>query len=135
MDNTVTVSAEFFFKGVKLTPSLVLDCDLYLTREAKLPPLYPLLARANNMDLYSYEYEILQAEQLHFSQAQGLIAKFVHEEVLDEQGFVEAWILQKVDEHLQEIATNHLQIENIKTHPELYQAMYSAFQYGLKQRK
>ncbi len=72
MSNQVTASILFCFKGTSYSPSLDLDLDRYMHTSGHIPNLYPLIARANNFDLYSYEYEMMQAEPIKFSNPQGM---------------------------------------------------------------
>jgi hypothetical protein len=39
----------------------------------KVPDLFPLLAKVSKIGFYSYEYEMMQAEEIIFSDAQGLV--------------------------------------------------------------
>jgi len=87
MKNTIVISAEFFFKGEKLSPSMMIDLDAHIRSKNNLAALYPLLAKSNNIDLYSYEYEILQAENLIFSDAMGLAAPFLENGISDTDAF------------------------------------------------
>ena len=77
MSNQITASIIFSFKGVTHTPSIDLDLDEYMQKSAKIPDLYMLIAKAGNYDLYSYEYEMLQAEPISFSNAKGMVSDYV----------------------------------------------------------
>ena len=69
MSNHITASVEFYFKGEKFTAAIELDLDQHMQNAGKLPALYPLLAKAINLDPYSYEYEMMQAEVIFFNNA------------------------------------------------------------------
>ena len=48
------------------------------------------IAKASNHELYSYEYEMMQAEDIVFSDAEGLVAEFIMDGILDIQSFEQA---------------------------------------------
>ncbi len=130
MHNHITASVEFYFKGEKFTASVDLDVDQHMQNAGELPAIFPLLARTINLDLYSYEYEMMQAETVVFNQAKGLIANYVNEGVLDIPAFESAWSENKVIKKLQAIAQQKLSIDDIDQHPELKSVLLEAFQLG-----
>lgn len=130
MNNHITASIEFYFKGEKISSSIELDVDTHMHASGRLPDLYPLLARAINLGLYSYEYEMMQAEIVIFSMAKGQIANYVDEGVLDIPAFEAAWSENTVIEKLQSIAQQKLSIDDLDQHPELKNALLEAFHLG-----
>ena len=130
MSNYITASVEFYFKGEKITSSIELDIDPHMHATGQLPDLYPLLARAINLSFYSYEYEMMQAESIQFSQAEGLVADFIVDGQLDIQAFEPAWREHTILSQLQDIAKGHMAIEDLQEHPELEKALREAFQLG-----
>ena len=130
MKNCITISVEFYFKGEKLSPSMVIDLDAHIENQ-QTPESFPLLlARSNNMDLYSYEYEMLQAEELVFSDAQGLAKAFLNDGYFDFEGFEQAWHEDRVAESVAKIAKEHLDVDDLSTQPELKAALIEAFKLG-----
>ena len=132
MSNHITASVEFYFKGKHFTSSIELDMDQYMQTTGQLPVLYPLLARTINLDLYSYEYEMMQAETISFSQAKGLVADYVTDGVLNFNAFEAAWSENSVIEKLQEIAKQNLSIDDLQQHPELKKTLLEAYRLGKK---
>ena len=130
MSNHITASVEFYFKGEKFTASLELDLDQHMQNAGKLPALYPLLAKAINLDPYSYEYEMMQAEVIFFNNAKGLVAEHLDEGLLDIAAFETAWIENTLLEKLQEIAQRHLSIDDLHQQPDLKNALLEACQLG-----
>ncbi len=130
MSNRITASILFCFKGETLSPSLDLDLDQYMHASGKIPNLYPLIARANNLDLYSYEYEMMQAEPIKFSDPEGMVAEHVCESELDFEAFEAAWQEHKTLEQLQEISAASMSINDLEQHPELIRALLQAYQLG-----
>lgn len=130
MKNIVTATIKFSFKGENHNSSLTLDLNDYMRTSGIFPELRPLIAKENNFDLYSYEYEMMQAEEIIFSDAQGLVEKFIENGTLDIDAFVAAYIEDKVLEKLVLITERHMLINNLSEHPELKQALLEAYQLG-----
>ncbi len=130
MSNCVTASVEFFFKGNKISSSIDLDIDHHMQSTGKLPVLYPLLARASALDMYSYEYEMMQTEMVLFSQPEGMIAEFIHEGQLDIAGFEKAWLESEILEQLKAIANKYLTADHSKLSDELIAALLEAYRLG-----
>ncbi len=130
MSNCVTVSVEFYFKGEKLSASIKLDLDRHMQTIDKFPDLYPLLARAINLNLYSYEYEMMQTETIIFSQAEGIAAEHINNGILDIEAFEAAWTENQLHEKLQLIARQYLSVDDINQQPELKNALLEAYRLG-----
>jgi len=130
MNNHITASVKFHFKGEEFSPSVELDIDQYLQSSGQLPALYPLLARSINIDPYSYEYEMLEAEPVVFSKASGLIAEHVDDGKLDFEAFKTAWNETQTLEKLQQIAQQHLSVDDIRQQPDLKNALLQAYRLG-----
>lgn len=132
MKNSITISVEFFFKGEKLSPSVVIDLDDHVKHNKTIESFPPLLARSGNMDLYSYEYEMLQAEPLLFSNAQGLAKQFLNENFFDFDSFEQALSDQQISTAVAEIAKTHMAIDDLSSQPELRTTLIEAFKLGQK---
>ena len=90
MNNFITASVEFFFKGKRISASIELDLNASIQKKISSPNIYLMLARSINMDLYSYEYEMMQAEVILFSNAKGMVANHVTDGILDIDAFAHA---------------------------------------------
>lgn len=130
MRNKISASILFCFKGKNHSPSIVLDLDQYMHANGQIPNLYPLIARVNNFDQYSYEYEMMQAEPITFSNPQGMVAEHVTESHLDIEAFESAWRKYELRQQLQEIMLNSMAIDDFKQHPALMEALLQAYQLG-----
>jgi hypothetical protein len=130
MANKITANITFYFKGETFTPSLELDLDVLMQRYNGLPPLHETLAAENNIDSYSYQYEMLLGEDVQFSQAEGDAATFLNDGEFDQAAYEHFWFQKNIVNHLQKIIHTKLEIEDIEQHPKLIQAMLAAFQYG-----
>ena len=132
MSNHITASVEFYFKGEKHSASIELDMDQHMHANGELPDLYPLLATAMGLGAYSYEYEMLLAETIMFSDAKGLIADFVSEGALDLAAFNDVWSESIIIEKLQDIAKQYLSIDDINQETDLKNALIAAYRLGEK---
>jgi hypothetical protein len=130
MKNIVTASIHFSFKGKRHSPAITIELDKHLLSTGKFPNLYPLIAKANNFDMYSYEYEMMQAEPIKFSDAQGLVENYIVDGQLNLDAFESAWHENKTLEKLLQIAEQHLEINDFSQHPDLKAALLEAYNAG-----
>jgi len=130
MNNTITASINFCFKGQTHEPTIELDLDAFMQRSAQFSEIYMMLAKANDFDLYSYEYEMMQAEPIRIVQASGLVEEYVVDGLLDIQGFEQAWNESAVIDGLAIIAEKTLSIDNLDDEPNLKQALLEAYNLG-----
>ncbi len=127
MSNSIRVSVTFSFKGKTHHPTIILDLDQYFSSGTNLENLYAQLARQNNIDHYSYEYEMLQSEPLQFDQPEGLAKKYMTENGFDIDGLQQAWQTQKQIEKLTKIARRHMDIEQLKDIDGLEQTLLEVY--------
>ncbi len=132
MKNSITASIVFCFKGETHKLSVDLDIDNIMNEGAALPELCALIAKVNNVDLYSYEFEMMQAESVIYENAQGLIADYVIDEALDFAAFEILWKEQSFLQQLGIIAKQHLSIDDLDKQTDIKQALIDAYQLGLK---
>ena len=135
MKNIVTAAIHFSFKGERHSPAITIELDKHLLSAGKLPNLYPLIAKENNFDMYSYEYEMMQAEPIMYSDAQGLIENYITDGLLDLNAFEAAWHEHHALEKLLKIAKQHMDINDLSQHPELKAALLEAYNTGRKDIK
>ncbi len=130
MANKITARITFHFKGEICTPSLELDLDDLMQRYNGLPPLHETLAAENNIDSYSYQYEMLLGEDIQFSNAEGDAVTFLNDGQFNQIEYEHFWFQKKILNHLHKIMVTELDIDQIEQHPKLIQAMLAAFEYG-----
>ncbi|MDT8370977.1 MAG: hypothetical protein RQ783_03165 [Gammaproteobacteria bacterium] len=130
MANKVTVSVEFYFKGKAFSPSSELDLDKVMHTYGTLPDLHLLLAQTSDIDSYSYEFEMLIAEPIQFSQPQGSAVTFYNEGQFDQHGFEQAWHQQQQLDYLAPLIKQQLDIDNIDDHPKLKNVILAAYNLG-----
>lgn len=130
MANKITARITFYFKGKKFTPSVELDLDTLMQRYNGLPALHETLAAENHIDSYSYEYEMLLGEDIHFSDAEGDAIAFLKNGEFDQVAYEQFWFQKTITTQLHKIIHTELDSDAIKQHPKLINAMLAAFQYG-----
>ncbi|MEE9328386.1 MAG: hypothetical protein V3U71_13955 [Cocleimonas sp.] len=130
MKNTIKVTIPFSFKGIEHTPSSIIDLDIFIRGDQNLNSVFHLVANENKIDNYSYEYEVLQASSLHFSNATGLAEKHLTNRNFDFEGFKQILNEEQLLNTLQTIAKQTMNIENIEEHETLQLALEQAYQAG-----
>lgn len=132
--NRIDISITFDYKGERFTPTATIELDEFITLENGLPHFHQILAQRNNIDLMSYQYEIMLEDVVQISNAKGLVADFVNNGQLDEAGFLQARHEQGCFEQLQNIAQQHLAVDDLAKNPELKKALSEAFKLGKESR-
>lgn len=131
MSNQITVTAYFDFKGKTYAPATVLMLDTFCT-QASLPDLHALIATENNIDNYSYEYEMLIGTHLVFSQPQGDIANFMTaDDGCDLAGYQQHWQQQHVLTQLAPQLTHALSLTGHAQTDALNTLLLTAYQMGV----
>ncbi len=130
MNNTITITIPFSFKGKELAPSSKIDLD---SVEGFNPSSLCLdVARANGIDLYSYELEVMQSSELVFSDPQGAASKFYKDGCFDFTEYKIEMKDQAIQDVLQLISSDVLGIENLDAHPAQKQALLRAYEAGIQ---
>ncbi|MEQ1668480.1 MAG: hypothetical protein ABL868_08515 [Sulfuriferula sp.] len=127
MKNTVEVYTEFDYQGVLHIPTTVLDLDAHIKSLDDVSVIPVLLAKANRIDSYSYQYEILLDSQLCYANATGLAADFLVGSDFDFAGFLAVNSVDNVVARLQQIAQDEMGISDFSTHAALKQALLRAY--------
>ena len=130
MKNIITVSTIFSFKGKKFSPSLTLELDTYMQSSGCIPDLYPLIANANGIDLYSYEYEMMQAEPLRIEHAEGPVAEHVIDGTLDTDSFSAAWYEHKRQASIRKIIAKNGLSHILEQYPEIEPSLLEIYKAG-----
>lgn len=130
MENSITISAQFDFRGKTFRPAITLELDWLMERGAELPDYHQRLAAENGIDPYSYEYEVLESSELVFENATGLAAEYVMDGHFDFEGFRQRWLEQSELGALERIARKHLGVEQLDQQPALKGALLEAYRLG-----
>lgn len=131
MNNLITVSIEFYFKGEKISASIDLDLEPLIQYEKELPDFYPLLASSINLNVYSYEYEMMQTAPLSFQSSNDLVNQFIHEKQFNFQDYKNEWGKNEYSKVIAKIMQDHLS-EKERQNPKIKKALLSAFNAGRK---
>lgn len=130
MKNAIEAHVEFSFKGESYSLSSTLDLDSLLAQHDELPDIHAILAHANQIDTYSYLYEVMQTEEIKFKNAQGSAANFLCDGHFDQVAFTANWQQGRILALLQPIATRTLDIADLDQHAELKNALIQAYNLG-----
>ena len=74
-NNTIRARLSLSFKGKTYELDSVIDLDECLGEPGTAPNFHQLLARTAGIDPYSYLYEVLEADEIEFSDATGVAAR------------------------------------------------------------
>ena len=131
MKNSVRAKLEFSFKGETYALVSVLDLDHLAQRYQDTPPLHRLLADEHQIDPDSYEFEVVEQEEIIFDLATGAAIPFLDDGVFDFDTYFQHSKLLTLDVQLQAIAQCELGIADLTAHPQLKIALQKAYQLGL----
>lgn len=130
MKNSIVASIVCSFKGETHAPAATIDLDATMAAHGHLPDLHATIATQNHIDTYSYLYEVMESQEIEFSQATGIAADCLIDGVFDRHAFEQRWLAQQELAVLGPIARHHLQIDDLTQHPELKAALQAAFEAG-----
>ena len=130
MKNSITATIEFDFKGQRFAPSMVIDLDSYMTASGKLPDLHGLIASANNIGIYSYEYEMLLAEDIKITHAEGMVKDYIVDGVLDTAAFEPVWLEQQALQIIQQIVDKNMPLDDLQKHPAFIKTLLDVYKSG-----
>lgn len=134
MANTITVTIPFSFKGIEHKPTLVVDLDSYSLNHENFDMIYHPVATENNIDRYSYEFEVMESTACIFSNPTGDAVNFLNDATFDLVGFKTRMEDKNILSDIQEIARKALDIDNIEgeAHQAIKQALFQAYKAGAK---
>ncbi len=127
MANKVKVSAEFSYQGQVYALTVNLDLDDFDAVDNIHDLILIKLAKAHQIDTYSYQFEVLQQSALKFEQAEGLVADYIDNDCLDYAAFKKAQKEALIFKKIAKIAKIHLDINDLNTHPKLKQALIECY--------
>ena len=130
MKNSITATINFDFKGQRYSPSLVIDLDSHMQSIGKLPDFHGLIAAANNIGIYSYEYEMLLAEDIKFTDAQGMIKDYIVDGVLDTERFETVWLEHQALQIINTIVNKNMALDDLQQHPEFIKTLLEVYKSG-----
>ena len=128
--HTIDAKIVFSFQGETHSPSMALDLGELLAHANELPNIYVLLAKHNNIDTYSYLYDVMESYDIEFSNPQGLAQDCFDNGHFDSQCFEQCWAEHKHLTIVEEIAHQHLGVEDLDEQPRLKAALFAAYKAG-----
>lgn len=136
--DTITATVEFSFQGkhYKLVAQLEVPYLTELLENGNEGAIHRIIATKGGLDTYSYAYEAMEMQPIHFSDAKGLISRFIEDGELDFRVYLQAYREQKAASSssdnalLEQIARKHMHIEDLNGNPELRNALKAAYQAG-----
>ncbi len=130
MKNRMTVCLPFSFKGKTYFPKSEIDLDALMRKYGSIPSLYAHLAEENNIDVYSYEHDVMMMSEMVFEEVEGIATEFIHEGHFNTDGFEKKWREIARHELLLDISNRLMNIDNLSSHPELNSALIEAYEAG-----
>jgi hypothetical protein len=130
MKNSIEAHIEFSFKGETYSLTANIDLDQLMERNHSFPSFHAILARENNIDTYSYLYEVMLETEIRFDHAQGFAADFLNDGHFNQESFIAAWQEDGALALLQPIAKRELGIEDLEQHQGLKNALVQAYNLG-----
>ncbi len=109
MNNTITVNMLFHFKGKEynLTKEVNLPANLG-NLQTFISSLPRVLAQDNGIDTYSYLFEMMECTDIYVTQATGFVSKFIPEEPVILETFIESCQHTTLDDLLDFTLQTHL---------------------------
>ena len=129
--NSIRATLEFSFQGKNHRLESILDLDSLAKKYQHTPPLHRLLADQHQINSYSYQYEMLEQEEILFDQPTGAAVNFLDETEFDFVAYFQYAAKTAPDLALQEIAKRELSIDDLAQHPQIKNALLQAYQEGL----
>jgi len=132
MPNSIDARVEFSFKGETYALSSTLDLDHTLAHQLASPSLYRALAVAHGIDTYSYQFEVMQEEEILFENPQGDAVDYWHDGQFDFEDYLRDHKPDAAIAPLQAIAAREMGIDDLDQHPQLKNALLRAYQLGVE---
>lgn len=128
--NTIRARLTVSFKGETHQLDTVIDLDTCLGEPGQAPDFHRLLAKAAGIDTYSYLYEVLESEEITFSEPTGLVVQAYEEGAFDWPRFEQALREERDWQTVRAIAARHLDNRDLDGDAELRAALMAVYQVG-----
>lgn len=131
--NTIRARLTFSFKGEDIALECIIDldgCD-----DDAGPNFHHWLARAGNIDPYSYQHEVLESEEIAFDQPTGLAVACCAEGCFDWTAFVGLRQDERDLDVVRAVARQTLGIDDLDAQGKLKAALLRAYRAGLSRRE
>jgi hypothetical protein len=131
--NTIRARLEFSFKSEDIALESIIDLDR--CDDEATPNFHQWLARAGNIDPYSYQYEVLESEEIAFDQPTGLAVACCAEGGFDWTAFVTLRQEARDLDVVRAVARQTLGIDDLDAKSLLKTALLAAYRAGLARRE
>lgn len=128
--NTIRARLEISFKGETHQLDTVIDLDPCLGEPGQSPDFHRLLAKSAGIDTYSYLYEVLESEEITFSEPTGLAVLAFEDGVFDWPRCEQALREEKDWLTVRAIAASHLGNRDLDGDRELRTALLAIYRAG-----
>lgn len=130
--NSIRARLTFSFKGEDIALESIIDLDR--CDDEATPNFHQWLARAGNIDPYSYQYEVLESEEIAFDQPTGLAMGCCAEGGFDWLAFVSLRKEERDLEVVRDVARQTLGSDDLDADARLKAALLAAYRAGLDKR-
>ena len=130
MKNSIDAAVDFSYQGVDYHYTIGLDLDRLFRQHDAMPSIHVILARAHSVDTYSYLYEVMQEEEIAYSNPQGFALDYLVDGEFDQAALAANWQNTKAAALVQPIAEAELGIPNLDLHPKIKRALVAAYKLG-----
>ncbi len=132
MKNQITAKVEFSYKGEVFSPSTIINLNNTMEEQDLLSSIHRKIAQENEIDTYSYLYEVMEQAEIIFINAQGLAIEFLSDNDFDFLAFQGALRETRHDQMCQKIAATEMGVDDLDQYPGLRNALIKAFEFGKK---
>lgn len=129
-NNTVRARLAFSFKGENYELDSVIDLDRCLGEPGEAPNFHRFLAQAAGIDPYSYLYEILESDEIEFSDATGLAARSCRDGQFDWTQFEQDLSEERDWQAVRAIAEPIVGARVLDENPALKEVLLAAYRAG-----
>ncbi len=130
MKNSIDAAVDFSYQGVDYHYAIGLDLDKLFRMHDEMPSIHVMLARAHSVDTYSYLYEVMQEEEIAYSNPQGFALDYLLDGEFDQAALAANWQNAKAAALVQPIAARELGIPDLELHPDIKRALIAAYNLG-----
>lgn len=130
MKNCIDVHVEFSYKGEVFSPSATINLDAMVENDGGLTGIHTLLARENNIDTYSYLYEVMEMSDLLFDNPVGLAESCFIDGCFDVNKYEQLSNQEMILDILRPIAKKCLDIDDLDQQPDLKNALIESYNAG-----
>ncbi|NNM83064.1 MAG: hypothetical protein HKL98_10745 [Burkholderiales bacterium] len=109
MESSIDVHVEFSFRGEDYSLSASVNLDEHMPVDSS--GFFQILAHMNDVDTYSYLYEVMEESELEFDNPQGLAAEYFSEGRLDLSGLANRILEERILERVGPLAIRETGID------------------------